>query len=207
MRFNKSQLETTVILGGNKMCLPIRNSYWVIPGKFIAGEYPRSQDVRNYEEYPYSMKSMISMEKLTGLVESGVTCFMDLTDPEEHESYAESLYEFNNRELVYQRFPIVDGYIPGKAQMRNILDAIQYNLNENRKIYLHCWGGIGRTGTVVGCWLAEQSGDGFAGLLALKEMWLTCPKSVRRQSPENFVQEHYIVKWTNRLTYGLQYAL
>ena len=27
---------------------------------------------------------------------------------------------------------------------------------DGRKVYVHCWGGVGRTGTVVGCYLVRQ---------------------------------------------------
>ncbi len=26
----------------------------------------------------------------------------------------------------------------------------------NGAVYVHCWGGVGRTGTVVGCWLLRH---------------------------------------------------
>ncbi|WP_188406321.1 protein-tyrosine phosphatase family protein [Psychroflexus salis] len=25
-----------------------------------------------------------------------------------------------------------------------------------KKVYVHCWGGVGKTGTVIGCFLLEQ---------------------------------------------------
>ena len=33
-----------------------------------------------------------------------------------------------------------------------ILDSLDTAIADEHTIYLHCWGGIGRTGTVVGCW-------------------------------------------------------
>ena len=40
--------------------------------------------------------------------------------------------------------------------MREILDHLRTRLDSGHKVYVHCWGGIGRTGTVVGCHLVEQ---------------------------------------------------
>ena len=39
------------------------------------------------------------------------------------------------------------------------LDAIDACLAAGRPVYLHCFGGMGRTGTVVCCWLLRR---GFA---------------------------------------------
>ena len=36
------------------------------------------------------------------------------------------------------------------------LDAIDGHLRGEGSVYLHCWGGKGRTGTVVGCWLVRH---------------------------------------------------
>jgi len=50
---------------------PIPNSYWVIPGRFLAGEYPGA---------------LIEPEargKLRRMLETGITCFIDLTEPGE----------------------------------------------------------------------------------------------------------------------------
>ena len=37
-----------------------------------------------------------------------------------------------------------------------ILDAIDDIFLKVKFPYIHCWGGIGRTGTVVGCWLIRH---------------------------------------------------
>ena len=39
---------------------------------------------------------------------------------------------------------------------RQILDAIDTYLEQDRMVYVHCWGGSGRTGTVVGCWIRRH---------------------------------------------------
>jgi protein-tyrosine phosphatase len=76
-----------------------------------------------------------------------------------------------------------------------ILKAIDDHLRQGRLVYLHCWGGIGRTGTVVGCWLSRQGFQGTAALDRLRQLWQACPKSAHRMSPETHEQEQYIVHW------------
>ena len=54
--------------------------------------------------------------------------------------------------------PIPDMGLPdgGPDEMREILDAVDLALDAGRNVYVHCWGGSGRTGTVVGCWLRRH---------------------------------------------------
>lgn len=159
---------------------PIENCYWVSPGKFLAGEYPRNEDEES------------SRAKVDALVRAGITVFIDLT--EEHEGllpYADLL-----KTASHQRFPIRDVSIPESTDATvAILDAIDHNIRAGGIVYLHCWGGVGRTGVIVGCWLARQGTEGEAALDRLRELWTQCPKSAHRRSPETAEQEMYIANW------------
>ena len=44
-------------------------------------------------------------------------------------------------------------------------------------VYVHCWGGIGRTGTVVGCWLVRHgmTGDEALAEFASPGRWFNRP--------------------------------
>ena len=46
--------------------------------------------------------------------------------------------------------------------MAGLLDAIDTAMRDGKTVYLHCWGGVGRTGNVVGCSLVRHghTGDG-----------------------------------------------
>lgn len=158
---------------------PIKYCYWVSPGKLLAGEYPRDRD-------PASSK-----QKLRSLMDSGVTTFIDLTQVGELDPYLAMIGSAS-----HQRFPIRDGSIPS-AQARTIatLDAIDSHLADGRCVYVHCWGGIGRTGLIVGCWLARHGLKGPAALSRLQELWQHNPKSAWARSPETPAQERYILDW------------
>ena len=77
------------------------------------------------------------------------------------------------------------------------LDAIDDHIRDGKGIaYVHCWGGIGRTGTIIGCWLARHGYTGEAALRLLSELYQTNPKSQRRpHSPETKEQRAYIRNW------------
>jgi protein-tyrosine phosphatase len=81
--------------------------------------------------------------------------------------------------------------------MRAILGALQRLSNDpQRRVYLHCQGGVGRTGTVVGCLLVEAgyTPDEARDLLARK--WQVVAQRARApESPETAEQRAFIARW------------
>ena len=55
----------------------------------------------------------------------------------------------------HQRFAIRNFGVLSGAMMRTTLVAIYVAMAAGAPVYLHCWGGVGRTGTVAGCLLTE----------------------------------------------------
>ncbi len=167
---------------------PILESYWVIQDRFLAGEYPAQFD------------EQVTRRRLDMLIEAGFDIFIDLTKPGETVPYRSTLLEEAQRygvEVVHQRFPIGDFGLPTPQQMNSILDAIDEGLQTEHKIYLHCWGGIGRTGTTVGCYLVRQGKTGAEALDQLSAWWRNVPKSqYYPRSPETTAQKDFILHWS-----------
>ena len=162
---------------------PIENCYWVVPGKLLAGEYPRNLDEES------------SHGKLARLTGAGVSAFIDLTEEGELAPYTHWL-----NTASHQRFPIADMSVPDSPELTAAaLDAIDQHISQGRTVYVHCWGGIGRTGTIIGCWLARDGRAGQAALENLHELWQACPKAGSRTSPETGEQEQYILNWKETL--------
>ncbi|MCD6339282.1 MAG: dual specificity protein phosphatase family protein [Verrucomicrobia bacterium] len=158
---------------------PIENSYWVEEGVLLAGEYPRNKDEQS------------SRDKVNALLSAGVRVFIDLTEADE------GLLPYSHLigDAEHCRFPIQDVSAPKSiAAMKETLDTIDLFVRKGSLVYVHCWGGVGRTGLVAGCWLARRLG-GPQAYLKLQELWKQCPKSAYRDSPETEAQRLYIKNW------------
>jgi hypothetical protein len=166
---------------------PIPESYWVVPGCLLAGEYPGL----TAEE--------LTRKRIDAFIENGFQMFIDLTRPHELAPYARILAEqaaAYEIQVTYQRFPIGDFGLPTPEQMNAILDTIDEILRAGQKIYLHCWGGIGRTGTTVGCYLVRQGRSGVEALAQLATWWKGVPKSrYHLHSPETVEQMNFVRNW------------
>ena len=164
---------------------PLANSYWVQDGHLIAGEYPgalNGQDARR---------------RLCALLAAGVTCVVNLTEEHELPSYTELLAEEARalgRPIVHLRESIPDFSVPSIATMTRILDVIDHVLAEGQCVYVHCWGGIGRTGTVIGCYLVRHGLSGDAALAQIAQWRVGTPKA-DRPSPETAEQRDFVLNW------------
>ena len=83
-------------------------------------------------------------------VQAGFDHFIDLTEADERlEPYADiavQAADWLSVKFVHERCPIVDVSVPRSPQeTAGILDAIDRALDDGSTVYVHCWGGVGRT--------------------------------------------------------------
>lgn len=168
---------------------PYPNSYWVHNGVLLAGEYPGATTRAAAEA------------KLTALLEAGIDCFLDLTEEGELIPYEDLLGRLARGRGVaveYHRHPIRDVRIPKSPDaMTEILHRIDTATSSGRKVYVHCWGGTGRTGTVVGCYLVRRGLSGEAALERVRTLWSDMAKAPTKPhgSPETEAQRAYVRQW------------
>lgn len=173
--------------------IPFSNAYWVIPGSLMAGEIPLAVDPD------------ASADRLGRLIDAGIRHIIDLTEPgeiyrlgperQEYKAILEWVSGLKGIQVDYQSIEIRDFRAPSRPQMAGILDSIDLAIAEERPVYVHCWAGIGRTGTVVGCFLARH---GYASDVAL----LDALQQMRRRtdyafisSPQSREQIDLVMSW------------
>ena len=166
---------------------PYINSYWVIPGKLLAGSYPGLDG------------SHATRTRLTSFLLSGIDRYFDLTKENELPAYDAILQEEADAmqiPVVHQRFSIQDLGLPSRKLMKTLLDSIDQTLDTGHKAYIHCWGGVGRTGTTVGCHLVRHGLSGMEALDKLAAMYATSGQSrFHPNSPETRDQMDFILNW------------
>jgi hypothetical protein len=153
----------------NQNELPFEKSWWIDRKGVIGGRYPGTPDPAESER------------DLARLLDVGVRVVINLQERNEtngkgqtfanYEPALSRLAAARGLSVEVMRFPIEDNSVPTPSQMREILDAIDHALRAGHRVYVHCWGGHGRTGTVAGCWLKQCGAacdDAFARIKAAR---------------------------------------
>ena len=165
---------------------PCPDTYWLPGGKLAAGPYPG-----------------FDANVIRTLLDAGIRSFIDLTQEGELESYEDLLNDeaaARNIEVSYSRFAIPDGHAPHIDLMAQILDAIADAHATGMTTYVHCWGGIGRTGTVAGCWLVEKGYSSDEALELVQSLYqkYRTPSAHFPRSPETDAQHNFVRGWIGR---------
>lgn len=186
----KPALPTTRFgpLATGDLATPRDRSYWVVDDRLIAGAYP----------FRGSRTEGVAL--LTKLTAAGVTTFLDLTEAgsdavsDGHLAMYDGHLEELDAALV--RYPYRDMDVPTEAMMTEILDAIDGLLDREEVVYLHCWGGLGRTGTVVACWLLRHGAADHDDVFdVLTELRTRDVGAGHRLSPQTSAQRDFVLKW------------
>jgi protein tyrosine/serine phosphatase len=165
----------------------------VVPGKFLAGHHPCDGDPE------------LARRNLKALLHAGIRIFINLMAEEEKdygcghvEPYEDMLAELAAGMGVVVtciRMPIDHLGVPEEEHMRAILNAIDAAIESDYPVYVHCWGGKGRTGTVVGCYLARHGlATGEEALTKIADLRQHDPK-VHQSVPETEQQRQLIRSW------------
>ena len=168
------------------------DSFWVEEGLLLAGPYPGAIDGAE------------AAAKLEAFLDVGIRTFVDLIEAGEPspthiplKPYNELLSEIATRRDItvrHVRMPIRDVNIPTTQEMEAILAFISATLTEREPVYVHCCGGIGRTGTVIGCWLIDHDIKSELVLDKLTELRVGTLRAPKR-SPETEEQREFVRGW------------
>ena len=164
-----------------------------MPDQLMAGCYPGATDRGE------------AHDRLDRILACNIRHFIDLMEPDELDFNARPFdpYVFQAAniamklgvEVSFDRFGIKDTWVPSRIEMGRILDRIDSNIVQSKPVYLHCWGGRGRTGTVVGCYLARHGlAQGQQILKHIAELRKNTADA-HRASPETAQQVDMVLSW------------
>ncbi|CAF3802394.1 unnamed protein product [Adineta steineri] len=126
-------------------CGPTSTSHWIIRDVLLASAYPGAKD---YDEHRQITRS---------IYESGVHVFVNLMEPKElvrftpYESDIQEYARQDNQKIKFISFPMPDQYIcrDNEKLLDFCLNLCKRIRDDQQKILVHCWGGHGRTGTIM----------------------------------------------------------
>jgi protein tyrosine phosphatase (PTP) superfamily phosphohydrolase (DUF442 family) len=167
-------------------------AYWVQPGRLMAGAIPGSSVLPGAEA------------KISALASTGIRHIVNLMEPDERDRNGDLFWEYSELcatlGITVARYPIRDVTAPSVDVVRAVLTDIDESIAAGRPVYVHCWGGRGRTGVIVGCWLIEHGlaspGDAIDRIAALR----SGAADGRMISPQTPEQEARVRGWTRAVT-------
>ena len=159
------------------------HAWWVVPRRLLAGEYPGN---------PEAVRARQNVDLLADV---GMRTFVDLTTTADklapYEPVVRSVANARKLDLRHVSFPVPDLGVVDDRQYDTVIATIEHAL-ERGGVYVHCWGGIGRTGTVVGCVLADEGLD-YDEIIERLAALRHGSRKADRHAPEAQVQ-HDVIK-------------
>ncbi len=149
-------------------------------------------------EYPvWEWEQGARMRQLRLFTDFGTNCFLDLTESGEMPPYAPLLPDHIGR----CSFPIPNGCIPDSVgqvadTFRNIGEVLA--AKPDTKLYIHCVGGVGRTGMIVACYYIYFKGmTADESLAEMRRRFATHGRSAWMSAPETQAQIDFIRAFAN----------
>jgi len=172
-------------------CKPFPQSFWAYEGLLCAGCYPGDLDLAKRDT------------KLRGLLDCNIRLVVSLMEATEksHDGGSFAPYVPRLQELAAERgmavecrcLPIRDASAPTRLAMREVLDTIDAWLQRKIPTYVHCWGGHGRTSTVIACHLIRRGSSPQRAIQAVLRWRVELPKN---HFPFEGDQEQFVLCWT-----------
>jgi protein tyrosine phosphatase (PTP) superfamily phosphohydrolase (DUF442 family) len=111
-----------------------------------------------------SLGGQYSRQGLTRLRERGFTSVVNMRG-----EYDEQKHGFAPEHYCY--LPTVDNHAPTLEHLRRGAQFIQQELDAGRKVYIHCWEGVGRAPTMLAAYLVStgvKPGEAWAQIKAVR---------------------------------------
>ncbi len=166
--------------------MPTSENYWVIKNILMAGSYPLRNTKSNNR-----IRASVLKQKFDVFIN-----LMQENEKDHDGDYFKDYKRFINSDATIIRIPIKDMDIPTPFQTMKLIKTIDRFINDNKKIYLHCWGGLGRTGTIVGCYLIEKKLANKNNVLSKINELKANSSLAKFNSPQTEEQKAFIINWS-----------
>ncbi len=157
------------------------HAWWAdAEGRVLAGEYPTRRE-----------STVDTRAKLSLLVDAGIRTIIDLTERTEglmpYQDHLDAIAQERGVAMRRIEQPIRDVDVTTADHYDRIIADIEQSLAANEKVFVHCWGGVGRTATVIGIWHVAR-GHASDKALDLITTARTGTRKADRSSPETSKQ-------------------
>jgi atypical dual specificity phosphatase len=139
------------------------NFSWLVEHKLAAMSYPESEDA-------FALLWRISIRALINLAEEPL--------PEEI---------LSNVGILAEHIPVVDFTAPSLKQVEQAITMIHFYLKRNMPVAVHCIAGLGRTGTILACYLIGEGKSADVAITAIRR-WR--PGSIETLEQEAVIHEY-----------------
>lgn len=157
-------LTAAVLVQVSSQAMQPRNFSWVEEGKIAGMACPATQS------------------NIEWLKQQNIGLIISLTE----EPLGGNSFDTSGIEVLH--LPIKDFCVPTKEQIDNFIQRADQVMAQGKAVVAHCRAGIGRTGTILACWLAAKkriSGDD-----AIAKVRQLRPHSVETAQQEKFVRDY-----------------
>ena len=160
------------------------NFSWLVPNQ-IAG----AGQIGEYNDHPEGGQEEL-LEDLALLREQGILAIVSLTEEPLNGAVLRA------KGLAYLHLPIMDMQPPKLEDIIQFIDFVKFLKREERPVVVHCGAGMGRTGTMLACYLV---GQGYSFQDALAQVRQRRPGSVETLEQEDVIQDYaeYLKAFSN----------
>ena len=153
--------------------------YEVIPGLLYAGECPWVMPLES--------------SHMNDLLELGIRDFITLRD-DVNSTQISAITHALHSDISVLQFPIRDFSVPEHTLLEQIVDILGEHITSHRITYVSCAKGLGRTGLVIGCFLADYYRiSNEQALKLMNELRLHCNFQNEYDSPETQEQINFVM--------------